>query len=202
MIDFVFDILVFPALVALVFLTLYLPSLIVSRLLFHFRCRKGPVMRLLSYPIGPSVPGRGADRSLLRPALKRWAIAGLKTVSLATALLAIGSGYALFGVAVDAWLEIAFLTVTFATVLAAVVSGVECVFLLVRLVLHRPRNPTDADAPEPRTTNQNLAPNMNTPAFARSASARSRRSLGGGGNRERSTWKREPPMIRTAHLEA
>jgi hypothetical protein len=69
-------------------------------------------------------------------------------------LLVIGSGYALFGVPVEGRLEIAYYTVTFATLFAAVVSGVECVFLLVRLALHGPRNPAtsqvfrdDSEAP-------------------------------------------------------
>src|SRR6187549_2641308 len=101
--DFVFGILLIPALVVLAFLTLYLPSLIISRLLFYVRRKKGPVMRFLSRPIGPSVPRRGADRSVMRHALKRWAMLGLKSVLLATALLVIGSGYALFAVTVEGW---------------------------------------------------------------------------------------------------
>jgi hypothetical protein len=65
---------------------------------------------------------------------------GLQTVSLFTALLVIGSGYALFGVAVAGRVEIAYYTAMFAALLAALVSGVECVCLLVRLALHGPRN--------------------------------------------------------------
>ena len=144
--DFVSGILLIPALVVLAFLTLYLPSLIVARLLFYFRRKNGPVMRFLSRPIGPSIPGRGADRSALRHALTPWAMLGLKTVSCATTSLVIGSGYALFGVAVEGWVEIAFYAVMFTALFAAVVSGVECVFLLVRLVLHRQPNPTDSPA--------------------------------------------------------
>ena len=66
----------------LIALTLLLPSLIITRLLFHVRRRKGPVMRFLSYPIGPPIPGRGADRGALQHALKRWALLGLKTFPL------------------------------------------------------------------------------------------------------------------------
>jgi len=142
--DFVFGILLIPALVVLAFLTLYLPSLIITRLLFYFRRKKGPAMRFLSRPIGPPIPRRGADRSVLRHALKLWAILGLKSISLVAALLVIGSGYALFAVAVEGWLEIAFLTVMFTALFAAVVSGVECVFLLVRLALHGPRDPANS----------------------------------------------------------
>jgi len=142
--DFVSGILLIPALVVLVFLTLYVPSLIAARLLFYFRRKNGPVMRFLSRPIGPSVPRRGADRRVMRHALKRWAMLGLKSIFLATALLVIGSGYALFAVAVEGWVEIAFYAVMFTALFAAVVSGVECVFLLVRLVLHRHPNPTDS----------------------------------------------------------
>jgi hypothetical protein len=69
---------------------------------------------------------------------------GLKTVSCATTLLVIGSSYALFGVAVEGWVEIAFYTVMFTAFFAAVVSGVECVFLLVRLALHAPRTPANS----------------------------------------------------------
>lgn len=144
MTDFVFGILLIPALVVLTFLTLYLPSLIITRLLFYFRRKKGPVMRFLSRPIGPSIPRRGADRSVLGHALKLWAILGLQSISLATALLVIGSGYALFGLAVEGSVEITFYTVMFAALFAAVVSGVECVFLLVRLALHGPRNPANS----------------------------------------------------------
>jgi len=144
--DFVSGILLIPALVVLAFLTLYLPSLIVARLLFYFRRKNGPVMRFLSRPIGPSVPRRGVDRRVLRQALKRWAMLGLKSIFLATALLIIGSGYALFAVAVEGWVEIAFYAVMFTALFAAVVSGVECVFLLVRLVLHRQPNPTNSPA--------------------------------------------------------
>jgi hypothetical protein len=139
--DFVFGILLIPALVAPAFLTLYLPSLIITRGLYFFRRKQGPAMRFLSRPIGPSIPGRGADRSALRHGLTLWAMLGLKTVSCATTLLVIGSGYALFGVAVEGWVEIAFYTVMFTAFFAAVVSGVECVLLLVRLALHAPRNP-------------------------------------------------------------
>ena len=153
--DFVFGILLIPALVVLAFLTLYLPSLIITRGLHYFRRKQRPAMRFLSRPIGPSIPGRGADRSALRHALMRWAMLGLKTVSCATTLLVIGSGYALFGVAVEGWVEIAFYTVMFTAFFAAVVSGVECVFLLVRLALHAPRNPAhsqilrdDSEAPD------------------------------------------------------
>jgi len=142
--DFVSGILLIPALVVLAFLTLYLPSLVITRLLFHFRRRKGPVLRFLSRPIGPSIPRQGADRSVLGHALKLWAILGLQSISLATALMVIGSGYALFGAAVEGSVEITFYTVMFAALFAAVVSGVECVFLLVRLVLHRHPNPTDS----------------------------------------------------------
>jgi hypothetical protein len=138
--DFLFGILLIPALVVVAFLTLYLPSLIITRVLYYFRRKQGPVMRFLSRPIGPSVPGRGADRRVLRQALKRWAMLGLQTVSLFTALLVIGSGYALFGVAVAGRVEIAYYTAMFAALLAALVSGVECVCLLVRLALHGPRN--------------------------------------------------------------
>ena len=101
-------------------------------------------MRFLSRPIGPSIPERGADRSVLPHALKRWAILGLQTVSSFAALLVIGSGYAPFGVAVAGRVEIAFYTVMFAALFAALVSGVECVCLLVRLALHGPRNPTNS----------------------------------------------------------
>jgi hypothetical protein len=143
--DFVFGTLLIPALVVLLaFLTLYLPSLIITRSLYYFRRNQGPVMRFLSRPIGPSVPGRGADRRALRHALKRWAMLGLQTVSFFTALLVIGSGYALFGVAVAGRVEIAYYTVLFAALFAALVSGVECVCLLVRLALHRPRNPANS----------------------------------------------------------
>jgi hypothetical protein len=142
--DFVFGILVMPALVVLAFLTLYLPSLFITRLLFYFRRKKGPVMRFLSRPIGPSIPGRGADRRVLRHALKRWAIVGLQTVSFFTALLVIGSGYALFGVAVAGRVEVAYYTVMFAALFAALVSAVECACLLVRLALHGPRNPANS----------------------------------------------------------
>jgi len=155
--DFVFAILLIPAIVALAFLTLYLPSLIITRVLYYFRRKQGPAMRFLSRPIGPSIPRRGADRRALRHALKRWAILALKWISLATALLVIGFGYALFAVAVEGWLEIAFYTVMFTAFFAAVVSGVECVFLLVRLILHGPRNPAnsqilrdDSEAPSDR----------------------------------------------------
>ena len=144
--DFVFGILLIPALVGLVFLTLYLPSLIITRLLFYFRRKKGPVMRFLSRPMGPSIPGRGADRRALRHALKQWATLGLQTGSFFTALLAIGSGYALFGVAVAGTVEITYYTVMFAALFAALVSGVECVSLLVRLALPGPRNPMDSPA--------------------------------------------------------
>ena len=142
--DFVLGILLIPALVVLAFLTLYLPSLIITRGLYYFRRKRGPVMRFLSRPIGPSIPGRGADRSALRHALTLWAMLGLKTVSCATTLLVIGSGYALFGVAVEGWVEVAFYTVMFTAFYAAVVSGVECAFLLVRLALHAPRNPANS----------------------------------------------------------
>ena len=142
--DFVFGILLIPALVVLAFLTLYVTSLIITRRLYYFRRKQGPAMRFLSRPIGPSIPGRGADRSALRHALTLWAMLGLKTVSCATALLVIGSGYALFGVAVEGWVEIAFYTAMFTAFFAAVVSGVECVFLLVRLALHAPRNPANS----------------------------------------------------------
>ena len=144
--DFVSGILLIPALVVLAFLTLYLPSLVITRLLFHFRRRKGPVLRFLSRPIGPSIPRQGADRSVLGHALKLWAILGLQSISLATALLVIGSGYALFGVAVEGSVEITFYIVMFAALFAAVVSGVECMFLLVRLALPGPRNPMDSPA--------------------------------------------------------
>ena len=97
-------------------------------------------MRFLSRPIGPSIPGRGADRGVLRHALKRWAMLGLQSVSLFTVLLLIGSGYALFGAAVPGRVEIAYYTVMFAALFTALVSGVECVCLLVRLALHGPRN--------------------------------------------------------------
>lgn len=154
--DFVFGILLIPALVVLAFLTLYLPSLIITRGLYYFRRKQGPAMRFLSRPIGP-IPGRGADRSALRRALTLWAMLGLKTVSCATTLLIIGSGYALFGVAVEGWVEIAFYTVMFTAFFAAVVSGVECVFLLVRLALHHaPRNansqllPGNLESPDDR----------------------------------------------------
>ena len=63
---------------------------------------------------------------------------GLQTVSFFTALLVIGSGYALFDVAVAGSVEIAYYTVMFAALFAALVSGVECVCLLVRLTLHGP----------------------------------------------------------------
>src|SRR5262245_57658118 len=103
MIDFVrflagvtFELLLIPAIVVLFFLTAYLPSLIVTRLLFYCRRKQGPVMRFLSRPIGPLIPERGADRRALRNALKRWAMSGLKSVSLATALFVIGSVYAWF----------------------------------------------------------------------------------------------------------
>jgi hypothetical protein len=142
--DFVFGILLIPALVVLAFLTLYLPSLIITRVLYYFRRKQGPVMRVLSRPIGPSVPGRGADRRVLRHALKRWAMLGLQTVSFFTALLVIGSGYAWFGVAVAVRVEIAYYTVMFTALFAALVSGVKCVCLLVRLALHRPRNPANS----------------------------------------------------------
>jgi hypothetical protein len=142
--DFVFGILLIPALVVLAFLTLYLPSLIITRLLFYFRRKKGPVMGFLSRPIGPSIPGRGANRGVLRHALTRWAMLGLQSVSLFTVLLLIGSGYALFGVAVAGRVEIAYYTVMFAALFAALVSGVECARLLVRLALHGPRNSTNA----------------------------------------------------------
>ena len=138
--DFVLGILLIPALVVVAFLTLYLPSLIITRVLYYFRRKQGPVMRFLSRAIGPSVPGQGADRRVLRHALKRWVILGLQTVSLFTALLVIGSGYALFGVAVAGRVEIAYYTAMFAALFAALVSGVECVCLLVRLALHGPRN--------------------------------------------------------------
>jgi hypothetical protein len=142
--DFVFGILLIPTLVVVAFLTLYLPSLIITRVLYYFRRKQGPVMRFLSRPIGPSVPGRGADRRVLRHALKRWAILGLQTVSLFTALLVIGSGYALFGVAVAGRVEIVYYTAMFAALFAALVSGVECVCLLVRLALQGPRNPENS----------------------------------------------------------
>src|SRR5262245_3226229 len=122
--DFVLGMLLIPALVVLAFLTLYLPSLIITRLLFYFRRTRGPVMRILSRPIGPSVPGPGADRGVLRHALKRWAILGLQSVSFFTLLLVIGSGYALFGVAVAVRVEMAYYTVMFAALFAALVSGV------------------------------------------------------------------------------
>jgi hypothetical protein len=141
--DFVFEILLIPTLVVLAFLTLYLPSLIITRV-YYFRRKQGPAMRFLSRPVGPSIPGRGADRRALRHALTLWAMLGLKTGSCATALLVIGSGYALFGVAVEGRVEIAFYTVMFTAFFAAVVSGVECVFLLVRLALHGPRNPANS----------------------------------------------------------
>ncbi|HET9191344.1 MAG TPA: hypothetical protein VFO21_00615 [Vicinamibacterales bacterium] len=153
--DFVFRILLIPALVVLAFLTLYLPSLIITRGLYYFRRKQGPAMRFLSRPIGP-IPGRGADRSALRRALTLWAMLGLKTVSCATTLLIIGSGYALFGVAVEGWVEIAFYAVMFTAFFAAVVSGAECVFLLVRLALHAPRNansqllPGNLESPDDR----------------------------------------------------
>ena len=142
--DFVSGILLIPALVVLVFLTLYVPSLIAARLLFYFRRKNGPVMRFLSRPIGPSVPRRGVDRRVMWQALKWWAMLGLKSILLATALLVIGSGYALFAVAVEGWVEIAFYAVMFTALFAAVVSGVECVSLLVRLALHGSRNPTNS----------------------------------------------------------
>lgn len=142
--DFVLGILLIPALVVLAFLTLYLPSLIITRGLYYFRRKRGPVMRFLSRPIGPSIPGRGADRGALRHALTLWAMLGLKTVSCAATLLVIGSGYALFGVAVEGRVEVAFYTVMFTAFIAAVVSGMECVFLLVRLALHAPRNPANS----------------------------------------------------------
>jgi hypothetical protein len=120
----------------LAILALYLPPLMITRWLFHLRRRKGPITRFLSYPIGPSIPGPGADRSALRHGLKRWAVLCLKTVPLALA-----SGFALYGVMAGGWLTIAFVITMCAALFAFVVSGVECVFLLVRLVLHRPRNP-------------------------------------------------------------
>ena len=150
MIDFAFEyafeiaseMLPIIAVVGLAFLVLYLPSLIGSRLLFHRRRRKGPVLRFLSYPIGPSIPGRGADGSALRHALRRWAVLALATVS-----FAIASGLA----SMFAWVSVeaegltaALLIAMCAALLAAVVSGVECVFLLVRLALSRPRNPTNS----------------------------------------------------------
>ena len=142
--DFISGILLIPALVVLAFFTLYLPTLILTRGLYHFRRKQGPAMRFLSRPIGPSIPGRGADRSALRHALKRWAILGLQTVSFFTALLVIGSAYALFGVAVAGRVEITYYTVMFAALFAGLVSGVECVCLLVRLALQGPRTPTNA----------------------------------------------------------
>ena len=126
----------------LVFVTLYLPSLVINRLFFHFRRRKGPILRFLSYPIGPSIPGRGADGNALRHALRRWAVLALATVS-----FAIASGLASMFAWVSVWtdgLTAAFLIAMFAALLVAVVSGVECVFLLVRLALSRPRNPTNS----------------------------------------------------------
>ena len=138
--DFVSGILLVPALVVLVFLTLYLPALIMTRLLFSFRRRRGPVMRFLSRPIGPPIPGQGADPPALRHALGRWTTIGLQTVSLFTVLLVIGSGYALFGVAVAGTVEIAYYTVMFAALFGAAVSAVECVCLLARLTLYGPRN--------------------------------------------------------------
>ena len=130
--DFVFGILLIPTLVALAFLTLYLPSLVITRGLYYFRRKQGPAMRFLSRPIGPSIPGRNADRRALRHALTQWTMLGLKTVSCATTLLIVGSVYALFGLAVEGWVEIAFYTVMFTAFFAAVVSAVECVFLLRR----------------------------------------------------------------------
>jgi hypothetical protein len=118
----------------LAILALYLPPLMITRLLFHLRRRKGPLMRFLSHPIGPSIPGPGADRSALGHALKQWAVLCLKTVPLALA-----SGLALFGVMAGGWLTIAFVIAMCAALFAFVVSGVECLFLLVRLVLHGPR---------------------------------------------------------------
>ena len=138
--DFVFGILLIPTLVVVAFLTLYLPSLIITRGLGYLRRKQGPVMWFLSCPIGPSVPGRGANRRVLRHALKRWAVLSLQTVSFFTALLVIGSGYALFGVAVAGRGEIAYYAVMSAALFAALVSGVECACLLVRLALHGPRN--------------------------------------------------------------
>lgn len=123
----------------LAILALYLPPLIITRSLFHLRRRKGRIMRFLSYPIGPSIPGPGADRCALRHALKQWAVLCLKTVPLALA-----SGFALFGVMAGGWLTMAFVIAMCAALFAFVVSGVECVFLVARLVLQRPRNPANS----------------------------------------------------------
>lgn len=142
--DFLFGIALIPALVVLAFLTLYLPALIITRPLFHFRRKKGPLTLVLSRPIGPSIPGRGAERRALRHALKLWAVLGLQTVSFFTALLVIGSGYAVFGVTVAGSVEIAYYTVMFAALFAVLVSAVECVCLLVRLALHGPHNPANS----------------------------------------------------------
>jgi len=65
---------------------------------------------------------------------------GLQTVSLFTVLLVIGSGYALFGVAVAGTVEITYYTVMFAALFGAAVSAVECICLLARLTLHGPGN--------------------------------------------------------------
>ena len=130
------------ALFGLVSLCLYLPSLIITRLVFHLRRRKGPVTRCLSHPIGPLIPGRGAERGALRHALKRWSLVGLTSVPLAIVL-----GSALFMVSAAAWLTVAFGVVMSAALCASVVSGVECVSLFVRLALYGPRNPTDSLAP-------------------------------------------------------
>ena len=125
-------------LLALALLALYLPPLVITRVLSHFRRRKGPIMRLLSHQIGPAVPGPGADRIALRHALKRWTVRCLKTVP-----LALTSGLAFLGVMAGGWLTVAVVIAMSAALFAFVVSAVECVFLLVRLVLHRPRNPMD-----------------------------------------------------------
>jgi hypothetical protein len=87
MTEIAFEMLFTVALLGLVFLTLYLPSLIITRR--FLRRRKSPILRFLSYSIGPSIPERGADGSALRHALKRWSVLGLEAV-----LIAIASGFA------------------------------------------------------------------------------------------------------------
>jgi hypothetical protein len=144
MMGFAFGTLFVFAILGLAFLVLYLPSLVIARLLFHVRRRKGRITRFLSRPIGPSIPGQGADPSALRHALRRWAVLGLKTVSLAIGSGAVAPWYALFGGPTEDGLVISFVIVTCAALFASLVSGVECLFLLVRLVLHGLRNPTDS----------------------------------------------------------
>jgi len=109
------------------FLFLYLPAALFMRALLHLADNRLRVLRLMSFQLGPRVPGRRPTRRALFDSLRRWTVVG------AAAMCAALASFLVFGLgATGLW----FLSAQF-FLIASSISGVESLILIIRIVFWR-----------------------------------------------------------------